>query len=94
MFFGDDDAEVVAVEAALPGVVAVDEEPLPLVVAATTAGVVGAAVEPPAVAVAACCATKAEFKRGLRVEVPEGWVEDGKSRRHGLDSQNGSSIGT
>lgn len=77
---GDDDAEVVAVEAALPGV---DDEEVPLLplVVATAAVVAAAAVEPPAVAVAACCATKAEFKRGLRVEVPEGVRGGGERER-------------
>lgn len=57
---GGDAAAVVADELLL----------LPLVVGP------GVGPEPPAAAVpgnvAACCATNAEFKRGLRVEVPEG----------------------
>lgn len=54
-------------------VVDVDVELFPLVVAAA------AVVEPPAAGVpgrvAACCATSAEFRRGLRVEVPVGKEE-------------------
>ena len=51
------------------------DEPLPFVV---TVDVV--AVEPAAAVLAACWATRAEFRRGLRVEVPE-WSEGGERER-------------